>query len=279
MNLREIWNKGEYILNEAGIDNPKGDAFTLMEYVFHIDKNTYILRADDDLLPDEVSEYKTLLKKRASHIPLQYITGNQNFLGLDFKVNSSVLIPRLDTEVMVDMVRKELRDDMRVLDLCTGSGCIITCLKNYCPGINAVASDYSKAALLVAKENARQNHADVEFIHSDLFDKIKGEFDIIVSNPPYIPPAVILTLDPEVREYEPMEALDGGQDGLDFYRRIAGEAGKFLKDKGQLFLEIGHDQGSDVSDLLRQNGFSNISVIKDLANMDRIVRAIYSGES
>lgn len=279
MTYREAYEAGKYILSKAHIDNAEGDAFTLLSLVCKIDRTFYLTNKEAMLSEDEATQYRIMLSKRSEHIPLQYITGVAPFMGLVLKVNSSVLIPRFDTEVLVDKVLKIVKDNDRVLDMCTGSGCIILSIKDKFPNIEAVASDVSNAAILVAKENAKSYNMNVDFVRSDLFDKIKGEFDVIVSNPPYIKSAVIETLDSEVKNFEPYEALDGREDGLYFYRRIAEDAKKHLKKGGRLRLEIGDDQGEEVSDILFNEGYAPVNVYRDLNNKDRVIIAVYEGES
>lgn len=271
MKLEEALNTGKEILQTAGIADYALDAWYLMEYVCKIDKSQYYLRSMEEMEPEKFQEYEVLLRKRAEHIPLQYITGSQEFMGMEFKVNSHVLIPRQDTETLVEEALKVLEPGMKVLDLCTGSGCIIISLLKYKEGLIGMASDISKQALLVAKENAKKNQVEAEFVSSDLFKSISGTFDMIISNPPYIPTEVITGLMPEVKNFEPMEALDGKEDGLHFYREIASEAGKFLNSNGYLYFEIGHDQGGRVAAIMENNGYRNVRVIKDLAGNDRVV--------
>lgn len=279
MTYREAYEAGKYILRKAHIDNAEGDAFTLLSLVCKIDRTFYLTNKEAMLSEDEATQYRIMLSKRSEHIPLQYITGVAPFMGLVLKVNSSVLIPRFDTEVLVDKVLMIVKDGDRVLDMCTGSGCIILSIKDKFPNIDAVASDVSNAAILVAKENAKSYNMNVDFVRSDLFDKIRGTFDVIVSNPPYIKSAVIETLDSEVKNFEPYEALDGREDGLYFYRRIAEEAKKHLKKNGRLCLEIGDDQGEEVSDILFNEGYAPVDIYRDLNNKDRVIIAVYEGES
>ena len=271
MTLEEALNKGKEILKEAEVLDYELDAWYLMEYVCKIEKSQYYLKSREEMEPEKWQEYEVLLRKRAEHIPLQYITGSQEFMGLEFKVNSQVLIPRQDTETLVEEALKVLEPGMNVLDLCTGSGCIIVSLMKYKEGLTGTASDISKQAILVAKENAKQNQVEVEFISSDLFKSITGTYDMIISNPPYIPTEVIGGLMPEVKNFEPMEALDGKEDGLYFYREIASEAGNFLNSNGYLYFEIGHDQGGKVAAIMEGNGYRNVRVVKDLAGNDRVV--------
>lgn len=271
MTYREVIDKGEVLLRENGIDDAKMDAWLLLAMVCKIDRNFYYVHMHEDITEEQLSEYESVLKKRSERIPLQYITGEQEFMGLKFQVNSNVLIPRQDTEILVEEAIKQIKPGMEVLDLCTGSGCIIISIMKNVPEITAVATDISKQALIVAKENAKLNEVSVRFETSNLFDSIKGRFDVIVSNPPYIPTAEIEKLMPEVRDFEPYDALDGKEDGLMFYRKIIEEGKQYLKPEGYLMFEIGYDQGKAVSELMRRAGYSEIKVIKDLAGLDRVV--------
>lgn len=271
MTLEEALNKGKEILETAEIADFELDAWYLMEYVCKMDKSQYYLKSREEMEPEKWQEYEVLLRKRAEHVPLQYITGSQEFMGLEFKVNSQVLIPRQDTETLVEEALKVLEPGMSVLDLCTGSGCIIVSLLKHKEGLIGTASDISKQAILVAKENAKQNQVEAEFVSSDLFKSIMGTFDMIISNPPYIPTDVINGLMPEVKNFEPMAALDGKEDGLYFYREIIREAGNFLNSNGYLYFEIGHDQGGRVAAIMEDSGYRNVRVVKDLAGNDRVV--------
>ena len=274
MTYHEALKLGEKVLETASIVEAKLDAWLLLEMVCKIDRSFYYLHMEDDLLEEQVSEYEIALKKRAEHVPLQYIVGETEFMGLKFKVNSSVLIPRQDTETLVEEALKVITPGMRVLDLCTGSGCIIVSILHNVADVEGCAIDISKQALNVAKENAKMNEVAVLFERSDMFDNVTGTFDVIVSNPPYIPTEVIPKLMPEVRDFEPMDALDGKEDGLYFYRRIADECKKYLNPGGKILVEIGYDQGEAVSELFRQAGLSDVRVIKDLAKNDRVVSGV-----
>ena len=247
------------------------DAWLLLTMVCKIDRTYYYMHMDEELTPEQTSEYEIVLKKRAEHIPLQYITGEQEFMGLPFKVNSSVLIPRQDTETLVAEALKIVKPGMKVMDMCTGSGCILISILKKVPDVEGVGYDISKQALNVAKENAKLNGVVAEFERSDLFEAVTDTFDVIVSNPPYIPTDIITTLMPEVAEFEPFDALDGKEDGLHFYRKIIKECKKYLNIGGTILFEIGHDQGEAVSEMLTYAGFSNVRVIKDLAGNDRVV--------
>ena len=271
MTYRETVNLGETVLSMADIAEAKTDAWLLLEMVCKIDRSFYYLHMEEDMPEEQMSEYQIALRKRAEHVPLQYIVGETEFMGLKFKVNSSVLIPRQDTETLVEEALKVVRPGMRVLDLCTGSGCVIVSILHNVSDVEGYAVDISKQALNVAKENARLNDVPVLFGHSDLFDHVTGTFDVIVSNPPYICTDEIAKLMPEVRDFEPMEALDGKEDGLYFYRKIIGQCKQYLNPEGHLLFEIGYDQGQKVSALMREIGFHDVQVIKDLARKDRVV--------
>ncbi len=271
MTYREAINFGEQILAKEQIADAKNDAWLLLAWVCRIDRSFYYMHMEEELSEEQSSEYGIALKKRAEHVPLQYIVGETEFMGLKFKVNSGVLIPRQDTETLVEEALKAIKPGMRVLDLCTGSGCIIVSILRNCAGVEGHAVDISKQALNVAKENARINNVTVHFERSDLFDNVRGTFDVIVSNPPYIPSSDIVKLMPEVSGFEPLEALDGKEDGLYFYRKITASLNACLKPEGRVFFEIGCDQGEAVSEMLREAGFEEVRVVKDLAHNDRVV--------
>ena len=262
---------GEETLKNKNIADARHDAWTLLTMVCKIDKTFYYMHMDEELSLEQASEYESVIRKRAEHIPLQYITGEQEFMGLNFKVSPAVLIPRQDTETLVIEALKLARPGMRIMDMCTGSGCILISIMKNVLSVTGVGYDISKQALNVAKENAKLNGVAAEFERSDLFETVTGKFDMIVSNPPYIPTEVITTLMPEVAEFEPMNALDGKEDGLYFYRMIVEECKNYLTENGKILFEIGHDQGSAVSELLTAAGFYNVRVIKDLAGKDRVV--------
>lgn len=271
MTYREALGLGEKILTMAEIADVKTDAWMLLEMAAKIDRSYYYLHMEDDITQEQLNEYEWALKKRAEHIPLQYIVGETEFMGLPFKVNSSVLIPRQDTETLVEEALKVAKPGMKVLDMCTGSGCIIISILHHGKELEGYASDISRHAINVAKENAKLNQVAVSFETGDLFDHIKGKYDIIVSNPPYIRTEEIAKLMPEVQNFEPFDALDGKEDGLFFYRKIVEQAGDYLNPGGHLLFEIGHDQGAEVSELMEQAGFKDVRVIKDLAGNDRVV--------
>jgi len=258
----------------AGVPDADVDAWYLFEHVTGMNRSAYFLHKEEELSEQQAEHLAELTKQRAKRIPLQYITGSQEFMGYSFLVSPATLIPRQDTEVLVEEVSR-VAEGKQVLDLCTGTGCILLSLAKMCRLTAAVGTDISAKAIETAKENALRLEADANFYCGDLFGAVPQGmcFDIIVSNPPYIPSAVIESLMPEVKEHEPMSALDGDADGLKFYREIIKNANKYLTEHGQIFFEIGCEQGADVSALLAENGFQNIRVIKDLAGLDRVVCA------
>lgn len=275
MTLRECLLYGKNYLHSHNIADSDIDAWLLLEYTAKIDRNYYFMHQFEEISNILADEYKILLVRRSEHVPLQYLTNEQEFMGLKFKVNENVLIPRQDTEILVEEAVKRLEPSMRVLDMCTGSGCIAVSLKRLARDIEVTAADISSKALAVAIENAELNSADIEFIQSDLFENVRGKFDIIVSNPPYIPSETVDLLMEEVREHEPRLALDGMSDGLYFYRLIVRESTRFLEDKGFLMLEIGHDQREAVINIMKEAGFKAVTGIKDLAGLDRVVIGSY----
>lgn len=280
MTYRECYEKGSRILNEAGIEESTLDARLLLEAVCGTDRNDLLVHGEQPVAPEAEEKYLNWIRQRAEHIPLQQLTGEQDFMGLTFSVNEHVLIPRQDTEILVEEVLKELHDGMRVLDMCTGSGCILLSLLHYSNDCEGLGVDLSAEALEVAGRNVlkvlppeKAEHA--HFLQSDLFEKVEGKFEIIVSNPPYIASAEVDRLMPEVRDHEPRMALDGTEDGLEFYRRIIAEAGQYLVSSGMLFFEIGYDQGQEVSELMREHGYREVQVVQDYAGLDRVVYGTY----
>ncbi len=281
MTLGELYEWGRRILRETGIEEAGTDARLLLESCCQVTYSTLLAHPDREIEKEQEEAYRTLIGKRSAHVPLAYLTGVQGFMGLDFCVNGDVLIPRQDTETLVEEVMKQLHDGFRILDLCTGSGCILLSLLHYSNGCTGVGSDISGAALEVARENAvRLGEPLARFVQSDLFEKIEGKYEIIVSNPPYIRTDVIGTLMEEVRLHEPLSALDGRADGLYFYRRIIPEAKKYLCGGGMLFLEIGYDQRESVTRLMEEAGYRDVTAVRDLAGLDRVVYGcFYGGEN
>ncbi len=340
----DVLNYGKQVLKDAGIAEADLDAWYLFEQIFGISRAQYFMCAREKITgrtaqnaaaqaqneddwenaPDltekwfeeKMSIYDAVLKKRASRIPLQQILGQQEFMGLTFFVNEHVLIPRQDTETLVELVLNEQKDkNISILDMCTGSGCIAVSLKKRGGYVRVEGADISEEALKVAKRNSaeilenndavssrmeqtqncmiltnnqnKQNNSEesmisetrtvsqmgVTFRHSDMFSSFQEteQFNVIVSNPPYIPSAVIEELEPEVRDHEPRGALDGTADGLYFYRILAEECAKHLTPGGHVYFEIGYDQGAAVKELLDTHGFKDTRVIQDLAGKDRVV--------
>lgn len=278
MTYREAILLGESILQKAKIVDAKNDAWLLLAMACRINHTYYYVHMDEEMSQEQIREYQALLSKRAERIPLQYIVGEQEFMGLKFRVNSNVLIPRQDTETLVEEALKVIEPGMRVLDMCTGSGCIIISILKNTTNVDGAACDISKQALNVAKENARLNGVFVDFERSDLFEHVDEMYDVIVSNPPYIRSDEIPHLMPEVSVFEPHEALDGSEDGLLFYRRIIKDCRANLKPQGRLLFEIGCDQGRQVSEMMQFAGFSDVHVIKDLAGNDRVVSGVFDSK-
>ena len=277
MTIKDLITTGEEILNKAGIHDAPNDSRELLCFVTGRDRTGLIMYLNSEIDEEKQKKYLELVEKRASHIPLQHITGEQEFMGYRFKVTEDVLVPRMDTELLVEEAAKRAVLGAKILDLCTGSGIIGIALKKICFAAEVTLSDISDKALEVAKENAEMNRADVKIIKSDMFGSLDpGEkFTMIVSNPPYIPSSVIDDLEPEVRDHDPRLALDGGNDGLDIYRIIATDAPNHMTKGAWLLMEIGYDQGETVPDLLRETGKyeEQIEVIKDLGGNDRVVVA------
>ena len=273
MRYADLYAKGKERLAEAQIEEAALDARLLLEFVCETDRTTLFAHPEKEVSREQEEQYEELIEKRGQHIPLQHLTGQQDFMGLTFAVNEHVLIPRQDTEILVEEMMRDLHDGVHILDMCTGSGCILLSLLHYSNDTTGVGADLSEEALKVASANAESLGMTerVVFQHSDLFSSIDEKFDIIVSNPPYIRTDVIETLMPEVRDHDPRMALDGTADGLHFYREIIKESEHYLKRGGQLFFEIGHDQADEVSGIMAEAGFIEIKVVKDFAGLDRVV--------
>ena len=279
LTLKQLYKVGTVKLAEEGIEEFSLDAWYLLEYVTGVSKAMYFAEPERAVSEENADRYIDCIRRRAAHIPLPHITGEQEFMGYPFYVNEHVLIPRQDTETLVEEAIQVMRPKMKILDMCTGSGCIVLSIlkmcreKYYMTELQGIGADVSEEALKVARENGRRLEVPVTWIQSDLFAKIPEEekYDVIVSNPPYIETAVIDTLQEEVRLHDPYIALDGKEDGLYFYRRIISEAGKYLKPQGKLMFEIGCEQAKAVEELMKNAGYEQITVKKDLAGLDRVV--------
>ena len=293
MTYREAKHLAQEQLLAAGIEEAAYDSFALLSDVCELDRTRYLLEMDQPVPAGQLDIYFKAVAERAGHVPLQHILGKAYFCGHAFRVTSDTLIPRPETELLVQEAIRIIRGKYRetdavqgssrgkdchrsplsVLDMCTGSGCIAISIALECPQVCITACDLSEDALAVAEENASSLQAGVLFIRGDLFGAVEDTFDVIVSNPPYIPTEVIGTLSEEVRLFDPRMALDGGEDGLRFYRRIAAEAKEHLAAGGVLLMEIGADQAATVSEILISAGYGPVSVRKDLAGLDRVILA------
>lgn len=281
MKLAEAKKTGEDILREAGIRDAEWDSREILFYVTGIDYNSYLLKMDDEMDDSDLLQYGRLIGLRSTHIPLQHITHSQNFMGFDFYVTDDVLVPRQDTETLVEYSLAHLKENGSILDVCTGSGCILISMLKLRPDTSGMGLDISPEALKIASENAKNLEVDDRsvFMSGDLFSPLEKisqngngpKFSMIVSNPPYIPTMEILGLDEEVREHDPLIALDGGRDGLDFYRRIIDEAGNYLEKDGYLVMETGYDETEMVMSLMNDRGYREVGSMKDMGNNPRIV--------
>lgn len=273
MTVREIIENAEHKMAEAGIEESYYDSRALWEYATGQDRIAMLLNMNEQVDDGIYSRYMNFVHRRCDRTPLQYITGTQNFMGLDFLTAPGVLIPRYDTETVVssaiDIIKKKKYTS--VLDMCCGSGCIGLTIGHECNLNRLVLGDISGQAVSLTEKNADRLDIVCNIVETDMFSGIDGRFDLIISNPPYIRSDVIPTLMPEVRDHEPKLALDGSADGLVFYRRISADAADYLNAGGYLVYEIGNDQGDEVSAIMRGNGFSDVTVLKDLNNNDRAV--------
>ena len=279
MRYAELVKQGQLKLFKAGINNADFDAWILVEKICGISRTEYFVKMHDKVDDKIVTQYFEAIEKRITHYPLQYIVGEWEFMGLPFKVNENVLIPRQDTEVLVEkaleIIEKETekrKANLSVMDMCTGSGCIGITVAKKCPKALVSCIDISEAALNVAKENAKLNEVkNISFIHSDLYTNVNEKYNIIISNPPYITSEEVEKLMPEVKNFEPRIALDGDEDGLKFYREIIAKSKEHLCENGYILFEIGYDQGEQVKELLREKGYTGIEVLKDFSGNDRVV--------
>ncbi len=271
MKIAQLLKTAQNRLTENNIPNARLDSVLLLAYASGLSQAKILSEPDMILTQDVQDKFTELIEKRAAHVPFQYLVNKAEFMSLDFYVDENVLIPREDTEVLVEKVIESVKihklDSM--LELCTGSGCISVSVAKYCPGIKITAVDICNKALKIAEKNAYINNvsSQIDFIHGDVLNEDFGDYALIVANPPYIRSEVIPGLDKSVKDYEPLLALDGGKDGLVFYKRIAEIY------KGHVVVEIGYDQGREVADIFKNNNFTNIEIYKDLSHLDRVVYA------
>ena len=282
MTLHELYNKACRMLEETGVPDAAYDAFRLIQFITGIDRSDLIADGERQIDDRQTEKCLRLLKKRATRIPLQHLTGETEFMGLSFTVNPDVLIPRPDTEILVETALEKAAGKRggNILDIGCGSGCVLISLLHYLnhgssePLWKGVGSDISSSVLKTARINGKRNHQEalITWVQSDLFEEIPSEtYTLIVSNPPYIPSDVIEELEPEVRCHDPIRALDGGEDGLSFYRQMIPRASRYLGPEGWLIVEIGFDQKAPVAELFSQHGFSGIECRRDLAGLDRVI--------
>lgn len=282
----KTWTIGEIVkwatddFRTRGIENPGLDAQLIVAFALKVTRTQIIVDSQRPLTPDELALLRGLIKRRRSREPMAYLLGEREFYGRPFKVDARVLIPRPDTETLVEVALARTRAQSmyaRVLDLCTGTGCVATTLAKERPTTRVTGIDKSADALAVARDNAaRLGATNVWFLESDLFENVRGPFEIITANPPYIATDEIPKLQPEIDKFEPKLALDGGPDGLDLVRKIAAHASKFLVPGGVLALEIGAGQAQDTAEILRSNGFTEIEIARDYGRIERVVSGITS---
>lgn len=270
---KALLEDGKQYLKERQIEDGNLDAWLLLEHVCGISRSWYFVHEDEEVPKEQAEQYQKLLVQRGERIPLQQLTHEAYFYGMKFYVNEHVLIPRQDTEILIEEVLKEAggKKALCILDMCTGSGCILLSLLAHLKEAEGTGADLSKEALKVAERNGKDLGISAQWINSDLFEQVSGKYDILVSNPPYIQTEIIEGLMEEVKFHEPRMALDGREDGLYFYRRITRQAGNYLNPQGILAFEIGYDQGEAVAQLMKEQGYTEVKVIQDLAGLDRVV--------
>lgn len=272
MKLKDVLKYAENKLKDGGVSEYKSDARFLTSDFLNGDLSCIIITPSKEI---DIAELDKMLDKRISGMPCQYVTKNVQFMSLEFEVNENVLIPRQDTELLVETILKIRPNNPEILDICTGSGCIAVSLAKYINCKSVRACDISEKALDIARKNAEKNGVEVKFYQDDILtsEKYDRKYDIVVSNPPYIETEVVLSLDSVVKDYEPGIALDGGKDGLDFYRKIADYAKHVLKPNGLLAFEIGYNQASDVHKILSGHDYEEITLLQDLSGNDRVITA------
>lgn len=269
--IQELLLLGKEKLDKSGNEYSKYESKILLEEVLDCNYMYMLMHGEKEVSKEREEQYMGYIDRRCEHYPLQYLLGQAYFMDYTFYVNEHVLIPRNDTEILVETVLDLITPTASVLDLCCGSGCIGISLKLYHKELELILADISEKALEVAKRNLKRHNVEAKLIYGNLFEGISKRVDMIVSNPPYIESPIIDTLMPEVKEHEPMLALDGGEDGLDFYRKITAQAQNYLNADGWLLFEIGSNQGKIVTRLMKEMGFSDINVKKDYAGLDRVV--------
>jgi len=273
--IREVLNWTRGYFEDAGIVQPRLEAEILLAHALDVDRLHLYLAPDKPLTTDERSRYRGVVKQRQSGTPLQHVVGEVSFYGLRFRVDRETLIPRAETEELLDQViQRAPRDrDIRCLDLGTGTGVIAVCMARYLPLARITAVDISPAALQAARENAKLNEVEgrIDFTESDWFSHVEGEFDFIASNPPYVRSDDLDRLPKEVREHEPSVALDGGTDGLEKIEAIAAQLRMYLRPDGVVLMEIGHDQGARVQEILENIELVDVSIERDMAGKDRFI--------
>jgi release factor glutamine methyltransferase len=277
MNIATVLTKASEKLQAAGVVEPRREASSLLGFVLQQDSAYLIAHSDDQLAANQKMIFDACIKRRINREPQQYITGRTEFWRLEFEVTPNVLIPRPETEILVEAAIEFLQslDNPRFCEIGIGSGCISVSILHSVQNAKAIATDVSKAALQIAARNAAKHDIDerLDLREADLFDGINEQFDMIVSNPPYISDDEINHLQPEVRDYEPRTALDGGDDGLDIVRRVVADSRQFLRSGGVLLIEIGHDQAERVAKIFDKGVWQDVEFLRDLQNIDRIVRA------
>lgn len=270
MIIKELLNKGNKILKENNIEEYSLKSRILLSKLINQNKEYLMIYQDKEIDSEIEEKFWFQINGLKNNVPIQYIIKEQEFMGLSFYVDENVLIPQPDTEILVEEVLLKIKSNDKVLDLCTGSGAIGISIAKKINDISVDLLDISEKALEIAKKNSVKNKVNVNIIHSNLFEKVQSKYNIIVSNPPYIETNIIKTLSPEVQK-EPLIALDGGEDGLDFYRIIADRARNYLEKDGILALEIGYNQKTNVINILEKYGYKNIYSKKDYGNNDRII--------
>ena len=278
MRIKELIDYGVKLLNDNNIEDSRIIAKVLAKYILNLNNNELVSNDNKEISEEEKTRYYLALIEIMQGMPLQYITNNQEFYGLDLYVDENVLIPQPDTEILVEEVInicKKYDGKIKILDICSGSGAIGISIAKNISNANIVLGDISEKAIEIAKKNAEKNGVSerVKFLKTNMFENIKEEFDIIVSNPPYIETKTIEELSKQVQS-EPHIALDGGEDGLDFYRILSNDAKKYLKKDGYLCVEIGYNQRENVEKLLKERNYKNIYSKKDLSGNDRIIVAV-----